>query len=98
MALRKYVPGWIASGNLMRNAPTGTGDAIVVAVSGNCRPLPFSTSTTFALTINLWYFATITRFSISTKLISGFMRPQIEMPRTCTATVGLATGTVNHKL
>jgi hypothetical protein len=26
------------------------------------------------------------------------MRPQIEIPRTGTSTVGLATGTVNHKL
>lgn len=41
-----------ASGSLIRNAPTGTGDAIVATGSGNCRPLAFSTNTTFALTIN----------------------------------------------
>jgi len=70
---------------------------MVVTGSGSCRPVAFSTSTTFALTINLRYVAEITRFSISTNLMMGFMRPQ-DCPRIPRRTVRSGTGQVNRKL
>ncbi|GEM_PF-4338377 len=69
---------------------------MVVTGSGNCRPLAFSTKTTFALIISLRYVAVITRFSISKNLMLGFMRPQAAP--NCAGTVRSRTGLVNHKL
>jgi hypothetical protein len=65
--------GLTESGSLILSEPLGSGDEIVATRSGNRAPLALSTRTTWALTIRFRYVAEITRFSYSTKLITGFI-------------------------
>ena len=61
------------AGSLILSEPLGAGDVILVTGSGNCSPLVLLMSTTVALTMRFRYVAEITRFSSSTKLMTGFM-------------------------
>jgi hypothetical protein len=69
----------------------------VVTGAGNCVPLNFSTSTTFALIIRLRYVAAITRFSSSTKLMEACMGGKL-IKWICARTVRSRLAAVNRKL